>query len=363
MKDMSSSGFAQAHPLLYRFVLLGSITLCVYLVFRYLLVLFLPFILAYLLMRMLFPLIWFLRHRCRFPKWLAYSGTLTLFLGTVFGTVLILIWQFWKQAKLFLQNFPFYRQEFMELCVSQADRVCRCFDAWLGLKAGMSLVCLSGWCDEFLAGSGTHLSKYAGSLVSLCVSGTARFFTVLLVVIVSMIALCGDMQAVHRIYRKSVFYPAVHRVAVTLKRSGLAFVKSQGIILVIIWIICSVALTLIHNPYSILIGCGIAVFDTFPVLGSGMILVPWAVYTAFQQNYYAAVVLFIAFLLCVVVRDLLEAHMMGNHMGLLPFFMTAALYVGVCLFGVGGILLGPVGVILIRCIYEQFLEKNNEPPE
>ncbi len=43
--------------------------------------------------------------------------------------------------------------------------------------------------------------------------------------------------------------------------------------------------------------------------------------------------------------------------------MTAALYVGVCLFGVWGILMGPFGVILIRSVYEQFLEKNNEPPE
>ena len=63
----------------------------------------------------------------------------------------------------------------------------------------------------------------------------------------------------------------------------------------------------------------------------------------------------IAFILCVVVRDLLEAHMMGNNMGLLPFFMTAAIYGGVCLFGVWGILFGPFDVILIRSIYQQIV--------
>ena len=35
--------------------------------------------------------------------------------------------------------------------------------------------------------------------------------------------------------------------------------------------------------------------------------------------------------------------------------MTAALYGGVCLFGVWGILLGPFGVILIRSIYQQIV--------
>lgn len=363
MNEMPSYRLNKMHPLLYRLFVLSTVTLCVYLAFRYLLILFLPFILAYLFMRMLFPVIWFLRHRCHFPKWLAYSGTLTVFFGGIFGTVSVVMWQFWKQLKLFIQNFPLYRQELFNLYLHQTGRLCGCLDTWLGLPAGSSMSCLSNWCDQFLTGSRSRLSEHAGSMVSACFSGTARLFTVILIIIVSMIALCGDMQVVHKIYRRSVFYPSVHRVAVTLKRSGLAFVKSQGIILVIIWIVCSTALVLIHNPYSILIGCGIAVFDTFPVLGSGMILVPWSVYLAFGQNYYGAVVLFIAFLLCVVVRDLLEAHLMGNHMGLLPFFMTAAIYVGICLFGVWGIVLGPFGVILIRSVYEQFLEKNNEPPE
>ena len=68
MKEMPSYGLKVRHPLLYRFGVLTGITICVYLVFRYLLHLFLPFILAYLLMRMLFPVIWFLRHHCHFPK-------------------------------------------------------------------------------------------------------------------------------------------------------------------------------------------------------------------------------------------------------------------------------------------------------
>ena len=101
MKEIPSYGLKVRHPLLYRFGVLTGITICVYLVFRYLLHLFLPFILAYLLMRMLFPVIWFLRHHCHFPKWLAYGGTLTVFFGAVFGTVLAVIWQLLRQIRLF----------------------------------------------------------------------------------------------------------------------------------------------------------------------------------------------------------------------------------------------------------------------
>lgn len=127
MSAMPPAAFCEKHPLWYRLIVLFIITAGVYLAFRYLLVIFIPFIIAYLIMRMLFPVIWFLRHRWRFPGWLAYGGTLTVFFGTVFGTVLVLIWQFWKQLKLFLQNFPVYRQEFLQLYDKQTGYLCGCF--------------------------------------------------------------------------------------------------------------------------------------------------------------------------------------------------------------------------------------------
>ena len=128
MSAMPPAAFCEKHPLWYRLIVLFIITAGVYLAFRYLLVIFIPFIIAYLIMRMLFPVIWFLRHRWRFPGWLAYGGTLTVFFGTVFGAVLVLIWQFWKQLKLFLQNFPVYRQEFLQLYDKQTGYLCGCFD-------------------------------------------------------------------------------------------------------------------------------------------------------------------------------------------------------------------------------------------
>jgi predicted PurR-regulated permease PerM len=228
-------------------------------------------------------------------------------------------------------------------------------DSLLCLQAGDTKEYMMRCFDNIRQGGSEFFAKHAGSILTSCLSVCAWTATVLLLIIVSMVALCKDMRVVHRIYRSSPFFGAVHQVALTMKKTGIAYLKSQGIILLVIWLICSIGLLLIHNPYCILLGCGIAVFDTFPVLGSGMIFVPWGLFEVFRQNYIAGLVLFITFLLCVVVRDLLEAHLMGNNMGLLPFFMTAALYVGVCLFGVSGIVLGPFGVILIRAIYRQFV--------
>lgn len=349
-----SAPFQKQHPILYRFLIVAGVTGAVYVIFRYLLKYFFPFILAYLFMRMLLPVVSFLKKKWHFPGWLAYGSSLIVFFSTVLGGAFLVFWQLWKQIRLFLTNFPVYRQLLAQMYASQTGRFCRCMDSLFCMTEGTSARYLTMQVDRLQRDCYQMFSDRAGSMIASCFSGVVQFLTVLLIIAVSMVALCRDMQTIHASYRNHRYYYIFHRVAVTLKESGLAYLKSQGIILCVIWFLCSAGLMLIKNPYGILIGLGIAVFDTFPVLGSGMILGPWGLYRVFAGDYYGAAVLFTVLLLCVLAREFLESHMMGNHMGLLPFYMTAAIYVGVCLFGVCGIFLGPFGVILIRSICEQF---------
>lgn len=351
MQTTQSSHFQNVHPLLYRLLLLSSVTLCVYLSFRFLLPLVYPFILSYLFMRMLVPLVRFFRRKLHFPGWLAYGTTLTLFFSTVLGGVFLLLQQLWHQVQLFLTNFPVYRQLFTQIYSKQTGRLCQCLDSLLCMQDGTSAYFFNEQIDNLQKNCYKLFEDNAGSLLASCFSGSVRFFTVLFIIALCMVILCKDITPIHNAYLRSPYHSTLHEVAFTLKKTGLGYLKSQGIIMLIIWFFCSCGLMLIGNPYGILFGMVIAVFDAFPVLGIGMILTPWAIYEMFRGQYLAAAVLFTVLILCIVTRELLEAKLMGNNMGLLPFVMTAAIYIGVCLFGIWGIFLGPFGTILIRSIY------------
>jgi predicted PurR-regulated permease PerM len=58
--------------------------------------------------------------------------------------------------------------------------------------------------------------------------------------------------------------------------------------------------------------------------------------------------LFLLYLVCYFLRQLLEAKLMGNEVGLSPLETLAAVYVGLELFGFLGFLLGPLGLLLIE---------------
>ena len=54
------------------------------------------------------------------------------------------------------------------------------------------------------------------------------------------------------------------------------------------------------------------------------------------------------YLICYLLREILEAKMMGNRVGLTSLETLISMYVGLQLFGIAGFLLGPIGLLLIE---------------
>ena len=51
-------------------------------------------------------------------------------------------------------------------------------------------------------------------------------------------------------------------------------------------------------------------------------------------------------------REILEARLIGASMDILRFFILASVYIGLNVFGVSGIILGPFALILIKTLYQ-----------
>lgn len=336
--------------LLYQFLRLLLITIGVYLSFRYLLSLVFPFLLAYILIRMLYPTMNFLHSKWKLPRFLSHYGTLLAFFTAVTGILLFIIWKLMAQLRLFFSNFPVYRQLLSSALCEQAEHICHCIDYYLNLDNGT----VFSFCEKQLRSfedSGTELlTTQAGKTLLNCISGSVHIFTTLVILIISMLLLVKEIEPLHKSYRNSPYFLPIHSILFRLKEGGLTYLKTEFLILIINWVICSLGLFLIHNPYFFLLGMGIAIFDAFPVLGSGLIFVPWSIYKFFHQDYYSAAILITAYLGTLFVREFLEAKLLGKGLGINPFLMIAAIFIGIELFGVSGILLGPLAIILIRAV-------------
>ncbi len=337
-------------------ILLVLITLGVYLCLRFLLGLVLPFLIAYFLAWIIRPVTESLHRRWRIPRILGGSAALLL-LVAVFGTsICLLINILIKQSITFIRNLPIY----MDAIAEKLDHICSGCDAMFGLDGGT----IRGFVDEnLLSGYNRLKANLMPELTEHTISITIwiiGFFGVSLIIFVSAVLIAKDLPELRERFEKMSSYEDIHKVTQKLSEAGVAYLRSQLIIMIIIAVICVLGLTLLKNNYAFLIGIGIAIMDALPVLGSGLVLVPWAIVMLVNGNIYQAAILVTIFLVCQVTREILEPKLIGNRIGVKPLFTLIAIYAGVKLFGFAGFFLGPIGLIIIRTVYQVIAEKAQE---
>lgn len=334
------------------FMITVGISVAVYLFMTFLLPYLFPFLLAYILMRMLWPVMEYLHNVCKFPRFFSHYGTLILFFGGISAFFGAVIYKLYTQIRLLFTNIPVYQQTAVSFFETRCASFGRCIDHHFNLHFGTAKTFLY----EQMALIGKNTTKFMNNNIWKCLyymlSQSFHIFAFLIIVCVSMIILVREMKPLHDMFRKSRYFTPVHFILTNVKESGLTYLKTEGIILLLNGIVCSLAFFLIHNPYFLLLGVAIAVLDAFPVLGSGMFLLPWGFFLFLSKEYLNASILFTAYIITLLIREILEARMLGDGMHLNAFVMLAAIFIGIELFGIGGILLGPLSLVLIRSLLQ-----------
>lgn len=129
------------------------------------------------------------------------------------------------------------------------------------------------------------------------------------------------------------------------------FVKAQVMIMTVIGVLAAVTLGVLGIRNGILWGILAGFLDALPFIGTGIVLMPMALFMIVQGSFGKAVICVILYVVCIFVRELLEPRLIGNRMGIPPIAVLVSLYAGIQLFGVGGIIKGPLGFILIYQTY------------
>ena len=113
----------------------------------------------------------------------------------------------------------------------------------------------------------------------------------------------------------------------------------------------------IKISYPLFIALGIAFVDALPILGSGTVMLPWAVISAADGNIELAVGLLILWGIMSIVRQFLEPKLVSNKLGIHPIFTLIAMYTGFKFVGVWGMVLGPIILIILKNIFSALIDK------
>jgi sporulation integral membrane protein YtvI len=339
---MLKDDFEKYYPLikktLYFFLVMALILLAFKLAFAYLL----PFVFAFVIAAAMEPFIVFLQKK-RLPRGLAIVTAMFVYYGLLFALAFFAISRLVREVAYFSRNVPDYSRAFAIFF----DNIMR-----LGRKLYLQLpkeaVAPMQNAIQSLAAKLTQvLTALAGSVINILSALPEMVMFAMFTIIASFFA-AKDKDAIKDFLAKQMpaaTYGKLSSLKHSMFRSLAGFLKSQGILMALNFTECFIGLSLIGVRYAFVIALVIAVVDILPVLGSGTILFPWGVVSLLLGHTRTGVSLLVLYAVITVVRYIVEPKIVGSQLGLHPLVALIAMFAGLKLFGVTGLILGPAIVV------------------
>lgn len=307
-----------------------GLALLLFLFLKYIFPLLSPFLLAYLTVYAFYPLLYKLEVKWKIKK----TITMFLVLGILVIIILSLIW--------------------VIIAIS-------------GGSVEETLPHILEWKDRlFLTSGNAILHDLLPEILKNTVSYIQKVFPVLAYIGIYLIATIlmakdfdGLMSKVHKIGALDSFMDIVGKI---LRTAGM-YIKAQMILIIIIMGICIAGFYCIGITSPILLGILAGILDALPFIGTGIVLIPTSLLFFLEREIMKGVICLFIYIVCIGVRELLEPKLVGKGLGILPVILLISIFAGIKLFGVAGIVKGPLGIVLYKNIWVMLFktkQNNNE---
>lgn len=189
-------------------------------------------------------------------------------------------------------------------------------------------------------------------------------FIYITITILSTYFLCADKfyildQVEHHVPRLWVKRCIKHLREITSILGN--YLKAEATLIIISFFIILIGLYVgkfagLKIEYPLLCALGIAFVDALPILGSGTVMLPWAVFSFVDNNVSLGLLLIGLYIFTLVVRQMIEPRLVSNKIGIHPIFTLIAMYTGFKVIGIIGLFLGPIILIILKNIYATMID-------
>lgn len=311
--------------------------------FRYLFTLAAPFLFAFFLITMCYPLLERMQRKIPIRKKFLAVGIILPLLLLMMGILWAVIILGGRQ----LEGLPAFWTQASEQIQIFFHQCCGKLDGKFGWKGQQIESFIIERMTVFMEDVQVQVMPRVLSSSYQCFKGLFAAIGFLAITCIAAILLEKEYANIMMALKKSEELRLVRSVVEGVISYIITFLKAQGVIMLIISVLCSATLGVAGVSGGILFGILAGTLDVLPFIGTGVVLVPLAIWQMLNEQYVRMTVCLILYVICIVTRELLEPKLIGKRMGIAPVFMLLAIYAGVKLFGVGGIVKGPLALIVI----------------
>lgn len=130
------------------------------------------------------------------------------------------------------------------------------------------------------------------------------------------------------------------------------FVKIEMLLIVVTTIETILGLWALNIENFFILGVICGILDFLPYVGTIIVFLPIIIYKIVSKNYIIAFGLICLYILLIIMRQIMEAKFLSSKFKIHPLIAILSLYVGLKTFGLIGIIMAPICVIICKSILE-----------
>lgn len=312
---------------------------------------FFPFVIGWIIALICNPLVKWLEKRLKFMRKLSSALIIIVVLGAVVFAIYGIGYLLIEQAVDFIKN--------IDAMYANFEHALQNIATTFGEKYKLFPAKITEGIQNFLL----HLDDYAGDIVSKVelpsissasgvVKGIGNAFFMFIIALLSSYFFIAEKDLLLEEFKKKIPSSVLKNynlITSNFKQAIGGYFKAQFKIMLVVGLILYIGFLFVGVDYAILFAFIIAFVDLLPVFGTGTIIWPWAVIEVINGNYIRAGVLLLLYVICQVVKQLLQPKMVGDSIGMSPLMTLFVLFIGYRLAGLLGILIAlPIGMVIIN---------------
>lgn len=212
---------------------------------------------------------------------------------------------------------------------------------------------------DFLSTISKYITKFFNGTINF-IMFIPNIFIYAVITLLATLFLVTDRRKlsmyVHDVFPKK-FVRKINNIFRETVTSLSQYLKAQGIMMGITFIELLISFFILKQEYPFTLALVIAIIDALPILGVGSVLIPWGIYVAIMGNIKLAIGLLVTYAIIIVARQLIEPRIVSSNLGVHPFVTLVTMYIGFKLFGLFGLIVGPIVMVVFKNVFSQLFEQ------
>lgn len=307
---------------------------------------FLPFIIALIIAFLLEPLLVRVMRSVRIRRPYAAVLTLLLAIAGLSLFVFLIVARLYTELSELAISLPNYGYllDFVTKQVDTAERF---------VKVNPQIQDTLFTTTEALARTLQEWAKSGSAFLLSVLTALPRVFIIIVVSAVATLLISSSYPNVKR-FISNLFprrwHVSAQAISEDLGAAVVGYLRSQAILVSVTSIATIGGLLLMGNRYAVTLGVMAGLLDIVPIVGTGMLFVPWAVALFIMGSFGEGLKILVMWIVIMTVRQFLEPKVLSKGIGIHPLPTLISMYVGLQLIGGYGLIVGPALVICYEAV-------------